>query len=147
LALERGAAILSDMKPLPPEVVEYIRRAPVCRIATVRPGGEPHVIPVCPVFNGETLYVDISPESASGRAVANEQRVSVAIDEYFDDWSKLRKVILRCDSKAAEGEEREAAWRLIREKFPQYKGIDWKPRLTLALRIRDWHTDGTFPAV
>ena len=147
MAPARRAAILSGMKPLPPEVIEYIRRAPVCRIATVRAGGEPHVIPVCPVFDGETLYVDIGPKSASGQAVANEPRVTVAIDEYFDDWSKLRKVILRCDSKPAEGDEREAAWRLIREKFPQYRGINWEPRLTLALRIRDWHTDGTFPAV
>lgn len=41
------------MQALPDAVKEFVASARVCRIATVRPNGEPHVIPVCPVFDGE----------------------------------------------------------------------------------------------
>ena len=130
-------------KPLPSVLRDYIEAAPVCRIASVRASGEPHVIPVCPVFDGiATVYVDLGPKSTTGRALSHERRVTVLIDDYFDDWSRLRKVILRCTAEPVSGDEQDAAWDLIRAKFPQYKAIDWKPRLTVALRIRDWIAEG-----
>lgn len=56
------------MEPLPAAVKEFVREARVCRIATVRASGEPHVIPVCPVFDGDaTVYVDIGQKYASAR--------------------------------------------------------------------------------
>jgi hypothetical protein len=33
--------------------------------------------------------------------------------------------------------ERDAAWERIREKLPQYKAINWSPRITMALRVCD----------
>ena len=67
--------------------------------------------------------------------IAENPRAVVLIDDYFDDWSKLRRAILRCHVREARGEERDTAWRRIRRKFPQYRGVEWKPRLTLALEI------------
>jgi len=49
---------------------------------------------------------------------------------------------LRCTAEVIEGEERDRAWHLIREKFPQYSTVGWEPRLTLALRIHDWRQWG-----
>ncbi len=130
-------------KPIPDAVREYIAAAPVCRIATVRPSGEPHVIPVCPVFDGdETLYVDLGPNSVTASGVRAEPRVTVLIDDYHDDWTRLRKVLLRCTARPVEGAEQAAAWDRIRTKFPQYTTVDWKPRLTVALRIREWMQEG-----
>lgn len=130
-------------KPLPDAVKKFLDAATVCRIATVRPGGAPHLIPVCPVYDGnETIYVDLNPRSATASALRSEPRIAVLVDEYWDDWSKLRKVLLRCVAEAVEGGEQDAAWDAIREKFPQYKGIGWGPRLTMALRIQDWVSDG-----
>ena len=122
---------------------DYIAGAPVCRIATVRPGGEPHVIPVCPVFDGDrTIYVDLGPGSVTATALRNESRVAVLIDEYFDDWSRLRKVILRCTAKAVSGAEQDAAWERIRAKYPQHAEINWRPRQTMALHINTWMQEG-----
>lgn len=131
------------MERLPDEVKQYLSAAPVCRIATVRPGGQPHVIPVCPVFDGDaTVYVDLDPRSATATALREEPRIAVLFDNYYDDWSKLRKVLLRCRAEPVEGDEQEAAWALIRIKFPQHAKINWQPRLTLALRIHDWLQEG-----
>jgi len=131
------------VRPLPPHVREFIAAAPVCRIATVRRDGRPHVIPVCPVFDGEkTIFVDLGVDSVSARALRHEPRVAVLIDEYHDDWSRLRKALLHCVAEPVGGAAQDEAWDLIRRKFPQYVTVDWKPRATMALRIDGWLTEG-----
>ena len=131
------------MEPLPEAIRQFVAAARVCRIASVRPTGEPHVIPVCPAFDGETtLYVDIGRRYTTAEALRANPNVAVLIDHYSEDWSQLRGVLLRCRAEPIEGEERERAWQLIREKYPQWREIDWRPRLTLALRIYDWRQWG-----
>jgi nitroimidazol reductase NimA-like FMN-containing flavoprotein (pyridoxamine 5'-phosphate oxidase superfamily) len=131
------------MEPLPEAVKQFVADARVCRIASVRPGGEPHVIPVCPVFDGDsTVYVDIGSRYTTAEALSADPRIAVLIDEYDDNWARLKGVLLRCRVEEATGEERERAWVMIREKFPAYKPIGWEPRLTLALRIYDWRQWG-----
>jgi nitroimidazol reductase NimA-like FMN-containing flavoprotein (pyridoxamine 5'-phosphate oxidase superfamily) len=131
------------MEPIPGAVRDFVREARVCRIATVRPSGEPHVIPVCPVFDGEaTVYVDIGRKYASAEGVQANAKVAVLIDHYDDNWARLKGVMLRCTAEETDGEERDRAWDLIREKFPQYSSVGWEPRMTLALRIYDWRQWG-----
>ena len=130
-------------KRLPAAVKRYIDAAHVCRIATVRPDGTPHVIPVCPVFDGEaTAYVDLAPDSVTARGLRANPHVAVLIDEYDDDWTRLRKVLLHCTARPVKGAERTAAWRRIRAKFPQYTTVDWKPRFTVALLVESWMQEG-----
>jgi nitroimidazol reductase NimA-like FMN-containing flavoprotein (pyridoxamine 5'-phosphate oxidase superfamily) len=131
------------MKPLPDSVRAFVDAARVCRIATVRTDGEPHVIPVCPVYDGDTtLYVDIGPKSTTARALEHEPRITVLIDEYDADWTKLRKVILRCTAEAVTGVAQERVWEQIRTTYPQYASVEWSPRLTMALRISGWLQEG-----
>ncbi len=131
------------MEPLPDAVKRFVDEARVCRIATVRPSGEPHVIPVCPVFDGEaTVYVDVGKRSAAAEGFRSSGRVTVLLDEYDEDWSRLKAVLLRCRAEEATGEEQERAWEMVRRKFPQYKDVDWEPRLTLALHVQDWRQWG-----
>ncbi|MEX0800336.1 MAG: pyridoxamine 5'-phosphate oxidase family protein [Dehalococcoidia bacterium] len=131
------------MKPLPQAVKDFVVSARVCRIAGVRPDGGPHVIPVCPVFDGDsTVYVDIGSRYTAAEAIASRAELAVLIDEYDDDWSKLKAVLLRCRAEEVSGQERDGAWDMIREKFPQYSSVGWAPRLTLALRVYDWRQWG-----
>jgi len=131
------------MKELPAAVKGFIDAARVCRIASVRPDGEPHTIPACPVFDGEMmLYIDIGSEYATAKNLAAHPKLAVLIDAYSEDWSQLKGVLLRCEVREVHGEEKERAWQLIRVKYPQWKEIDWQPRLTLALRIYDWRQWG-----
>ena len=99
------------MEPLPPAVQEFVAAARVCRIASVREDGTPHVIPVCPVFDGEaTVYVDIGPGYTSALALRANPAIAVLIDEYSDDWSRLKAVLLRCRAEPVAGAEQERAW-------------------------------------
>lgn len=133
------------MKPpdMPEAIKRFVYEARVCRIASVGPGAEPHAIPVCPVFDGETtLYIDIGRRYTTAENLAANPKLALLVDEYDEDWSLLKGVLLRCDVQEAQGEEKDRAWALIRAKFPQYKVVDWGPRLTLALRIYDWRQWG-----
>ena len=135
------------MEPIPAAVRDFLRDARVCRIATVLPVGEPHVIPVCPVFDGDaTVYIDIGRKYASAEGVRDSGRLAVLIDFYDDNWTLLKGVLLRCTAEVIEGEERDRAWDLIRDKFPQYSTVGWEPRMTLALRIYDWRQWGILEA-
>ena len=131
------------MEPLPDALKEFIAAARVCRIASVRPDGTPHVVPVCPAFDGEaTVYVDIGERYTTAEALRANPNVAVLIDEYDDDWSRLKAALLRCRVEEAVGEEKDRAWGMIREKFPQHEEIGWVPRFTLALRMYDWRQWG-----
>jgi nitroimidazol reductase NimA-like FMN-containing flavoprotein (pyridoxamine 5'-phosphate oxidase superfamily) len=133
------------MKPLPDALGKFVADSPVCRIATVRDDGAPHLIPVCPVFDGEsTVYVDIGDRSASAQGVRKSGDVAVLVDHYEDDWSQLKAALLYCRAEIVKGDEQDRAWAMIREKFPQHSTVSWEPRLTLALRINDWRQWGVF---
>ena len=127
------------MKPIPEPIKSFIADAAVCRVATVRPSGDPHIIPVCPAYDGDsTVFIDIARDGVSAKAIAANSSVTVVIDEYDDDWSKLRAVILRCSAEPLAGDELLAAWEFFRTKFPQGEAIGWAPRLSLGLRIQSW---------
>ncbi len=131
------------MEPLPDPVKEFVAAARVCRIASARPDGEPHVIPVCPVFDGDsTVYVDIGSRYSTAKTLHDDPRIAVLIDDYDDNWALLKGVLLRCRAEDAKDEERDRAWDLIREHYPQHGSVGWEPRLTLALRIYDWRQWG-----
>lgn len=115
-------------RPPPPAVVlpPWAARQPVARLAT-SDGTQPHIVPVvfCE-FHG-ALYIPIDGKRKSGRPLkrlANIERnpaVSLLIDEYRDDWSRLRW--LRIDGNAdivAATPELAAA---LTAKYPQYQRV------------------------
>jgi len=72
-----------------------VAAAPVARLATVRPDGRPHVVPITFALDGDVLVtaVDHKPKSTTRLArlanVAAHPVASVLVDHYDDDWSQL----------------------------------------------------------
>lgn len=70
-------------------------KARVARLATVRPDGRPHVVPITFAVVGDTVVtaVDHKPKTTSDlqrlRNIAARPDASVVIDHYDDDWSQL----------------------------------------------------------
>jgi PPOX class probable F420-dependent enzyme len=98
--------------------------APVARLATVDANGRPHVVPICFVLEGDTLYtaVDEKPKrSRQLKRLANieaDPHVEVVIDHYEDDWSRLWWVRLRGVARIVEDPR---AVELLAAKYPQYR--------------------------
>ena len=108
---------------LPP----WAARQPVARLAT-SDGAQPHIVPVVFCEFGGALYIPIDGKRKSGRPlkrVANIERnpaVSLLIDEYREDWSRLRW--LRVDGSAEVVATTPQLAAALTAKYPQYQRIE-----------------------
>jgi len=104
--------------------------ADIARLATVTPGGRPHLVPVVFAVAEQVVYtaVDGKPKSTQRlQRLANieaEPQVSMLVDHYADDWSQLWWV--RADGTAAihhEGPTHQRGYDLLRAKYPHYQAV------------------------
>jgi PPOX class probable F420-dependent enzyme len=118
--------------------------APVARLATATPDGVPHLVPIVFAVFGDTLYtaVDGKPKSTHRlRRLANiEQnpRVSVLVDHYGPDWSRLWWV--RADGIARvhrDGTAVEVGTSMLRAKYPQYQSVPLDGPV-IAIEVTRW---------
>ena len=128
---------------LPPRERDFVAAARVARLATVAPDGMPHVLPVCPVLDGDTLFIaiDEKPKRPGARLqrlrnlVAHPQ-AAVVVDRYDEDWSRLGWVMLRGAAEVlTEGAEHARAQALARARYPQLAGMRLAGLPVIALRI------------
>jgi PPOX class probable F420-dependent enzyme len=100
----------------------------VARLATIDPDGRPHLVPIVFALDGETLYsaVDQKPKrSRRLRRIENARArpdVTVLVDHYEEDWSRLWWTRLRGRARVLDGgDEHDRALELLAEKYPQYR--------------------------
>ena len=103
--------------------------ARVAHLATADAEGRPHVVPIAFAHHDENLYfvVDDKPKRSRNlkrlRNIAGNPRVSVLVDHYEDDWTRLWWV--RVDGVAqvlVHDTEAERAIDLLARKYAQYEG-------------------------
>jgi PPOX class probable F420-dependent enzyme len=104
--------------------------ARVGRLATADAAGRPLVIPVCYAFDGACCYsaVDAKPKRTRElrrlKNIAANPHVSLVVDVWDEDWSKLCWVIVegRADVLTG-GDEFARAIDLLVAKYPQYRAM------------------------
>jgi PPOX class probable F420-dependent enzyme len=125
--------------------------ARVARLATTDPDGRPHLVPIVFVLDGRTLYsaVDRKPKrSRTLRRIENARArpdVTILVDHYEDDWSRLWWVRLRGRARVLDdGAERKRALALLAEKYPQYRAEapDGAVLAVDVAEVREWAADG-----
>jgi PPOX class probable F420-dependent enzyme len=136
------------MKPMRLELEEARQRfaaAPIARLATVTPGGQPHIVPIVFVLEGNRIcsIVDTKPKASTSlarlRNIEANPQVSLLVDAYSDDWERLWWV--RADGRAtvvADGPVRERAITLLRAKYPQYLDAQLKFGLATIVDVERW---------
>lgn len=101
---------------------------PVARLATVRPDGTPHVVPITFALDGDVLHtaVDAKPKRHQRlQRLANlrhQPRCAVLADHYEDDWRRLWWV--RADGDATildDLDPRSRAASLLAQRYPAYR--------------------------
>lgn len=105
-----------------------VRQARVARLATVRPDGTPHLIPITFALDGDTVVtaVDGKPKRTAAlqrlENIAANPAVTLLVDHYDDDWSRLWWVRLDGVAEVLRDEpERTAALEPLVAKYPQYE--------------------------
>ncbi len=77
------------------EMRRRIDAVQVARLATVGSDGRPHIVPITFALDDDTIYfaVDFKPKKIANlqrlRNIESNPSVSVLVDHYEDDWTKL----------------------------------------------------------
>jgi PPOX class probable F420-dependent enzyme len=117
---------------LPPFAAELLREGRVARLGTADAAGQPLVLPVCYVFDGRACFsaIDAKPKHIPPgglrriRNITANPRVSLVVDRYDEDWTRLCWVIVQGSADVlTAGPERASAVDLLREKYAQYRGL------------------------
>jgi PPOX class probable F420-dependent enzyme len=123
---------------------ERVRAALVARLATIDADGRPHLVPIVFALAGDTIYsaVDDKPKrSRQLRRIENARErpeVTVLVDHYEDDWSRLWWVRLRGRARVLDdGDEAEQALAFLSEKYRQYRH-EPPGRPVLAIDVVEW---------
>jgi PPOX class probable F420-dependent enzyme len=111
-----------------PDMKKRLAEALVAHLATAGPDGKPHVVPITFTTDGETLYfaVDAKPKRTTNltrlRNMAANPAVSVLVDHYENDWTKLWWVRVDGTARIVDGEaESGRAIELLTQRYPQYQ--------------------------
>jgi len=134
----------SPVAPIPAPVAGFITTARVGRLATADAGGQPMVVPICYAFDGTALYsaVDAKPKQAPPeglkriRNLRENPRVSIVIDEYQEDWTRLRYVIIQGQADLlTEGPQFAHGVDLLVAKYAQYRAMGLPRERGLMIRV------------
>jgi PPOX class probable F420-dependent enzyme len=109
-----------------------LRDARVGRLATADLHGRPLVVPVCFALAGDVVYsaIDAKPKRDPSRPlrrvrnVLENPQVSLVVDEYDEDGTRLRYVIVEGTvAVLPAGDELARAVEALTEKYPQYRAM------------------------
>lgn len=102
--------------------------ARVARLATVRPNGSPHLVPITFALDGDELVTAVDDKPKDTRDlqrlanIRHEPRVTVLVDHYAEDWSRLWWVRIDGEARIVDGGDRydRAIDRLV-DRYPAYR--------------------------
>lgn len=123
----------SPVTAVPDWAAHLLREARVARLGTAGAANQPLVVPVCYAYDGRHLYsaVDAKPKRTRQlrrlRNIAENPRVSLVVDHYDEDWTRLAYVVVEGPAEVLhDGVEFARGVDLLLAKYPQYRtmGLD-----------------------
>ena len=145
-----SSRLVSRPSRLSPRALRLIRSARIAHLATADRSGQPHAVPICFVFDDKYFYspIDEKPKRTAPaklkrlRNIAENPQVSLVIDHYDENWSKLAYVLITGAARIMQrGQKHRLAVTLLRRKYSQYRtmAIDRRPMIVIKpKRITGW---------
>jgi PPOX class probable F420-dependent enzyme len=99
----------------------------VAHLATVGPGGRPHIVPITFALDGDAIYfaVDAKPKRTTDlqrlRNIAANPAVAVLIDHYDEDWTRLWWVRVDGHARVLGAGRSDRAVDLLMDRYAQYR--------------------------
>ena len=117
----------------------------IAHLATADRRAIPHVVPVCFVVSGDTLYITID-EKPKRRPITKLKRlknisenpaVAIVVDRYDEDWARLGWVMLHGRAEIlTHGTEHDDAQALLHSRYPQLGAMLIAEYPVIAVRIQ-----------
>ena len=133
------------MGAIPASVAGFITDGRVGRLGTADASGQPLVVPICYAFDGESLFsaIDAKPKTPGPqglkriRNIRENPKVSVVIDRYDEDWTRLRYVIIQGQAEIlTDGRDFSRGVDLLLAKYPQYRGMGLDREAGLMIKVK-----------
>lgn len=134
---------MTDRTTLTEAEQQFVQAQRVARLATADREGRPHLVPVCYAFDGSRFYtpLDEKPKRVRDAAlrrvrnIAARPEVSLLIDRYDDDWSRLGYVLIDGQAEILRPPDpaHAAALALLRERYAQYEAMNLESRGIIAI--------------
>lgn len=106
------------------KVIAYMAAHNICSFATTREDGFPQANTVTYANDGTNIFFVTARESQKIKNIKFNNKVSLTIDEYYPDWSKMNKIKGITLGGTADiltnKEEIDKAMELLLKKFPFY---------------------------
>ena len=125
-------------------VTRFLAAHRVARLATITPGGRPHIVPVVYASKGKLIYIALDEKRKRVapmrlqrvRNIAANPRVSLLVDRYAEDWRKLAWVRLDGIARIVpRGREHQTGIKVLRDKYPQYRKMKLESRPLIEITI------------
>jgi PPOX class probable F420-dependent enzyme len=101
--------------------------SPVAHLATIRPDGRPHVVPMVFALVNDTVYsaVDAKPKRSQRLQrvtnVRENPRCALLVDHYDDDWRRLWWVRADGVAEVVDAPAGHPGIQALVQRFPQYR--------------------------
>lgn len=135
---------------LMPRASRLLQSARAAHLATSDKTGQPHVIPICFVYDGKCFYspIDEKPKRSAPaqlkrlKNIRENPRVALVIDRYEEDWRQLGYILIFGKARVLQsGEKFRGAVRRLRKKYPQYRTMALHERPMIVItpaRLTAW---------
>ncbi len=132
------------MGSIPAGVAGFISEGRVGHLGTADRAGQPLVVPICYAWDGESLFsaIDAKPKMERVerlkriRNIRDNARVSVVIDRYDEDWTRLRYVLIEGQARIlTEGPDFSRGADLLIAKYPQYRSMGLDRHAGLMIKV------------
>ena len=103
--------------------IRFLNYMRVGRLATMD-GKDIHLVPICPVFDGDVFYMGTHAKTRKVRNLRNHKRATLILDQYSEDWMRHVAVMMTGIVEIIEkGADFERAKALLVAKFQQYQEL------------------------
>lgn len=122
-----------------PWQLDLVDSCPSATLATINRTGTPSLVPVCYAYFEGRFTVAIDEKPKSGRPLARlrnidaDPRVTLLIDHYDDDWTRLAWLRIEGTAVAISAVRWPAAVTALRARYPQYRkmAIERQPLIVI----------------
>lgn len=109
-------------KRLTEDEIGFINEQRVLRFNSIMEDEGIHSVPLCFAFDGRSFFVHAKRANAKRwKNVRKNNRVSLELDSYSDDWSRLKGILIQGKAEfLVSGAEHDSGLSLLKEKYQQY---------------------------
>lgn len=129
-----------------------MRSARVGHLATADKSGQPHVIPICFVFDGKKIFspIDEKPKRTTNlkrlKNIAENPNVALVVDHYEENWRNLAYLLFFGKARVLRsGRTHRRVVGLLRRKYPQYRRMALEDRPLIVItptKMTPWAMSG-----